>query len=251
MAQNFLDELFQINHVLPENPDDRNCVVCLREIGIMNRDTGFTEHRLRLPCAHIVGSGCLITWLKDNNTCPLCRRELFPPQPPPNIDNRPREVQEDQGQDDQGQEDADVANEEEEEGEGEEQFLLNEEHLEIVEGISDALDLHLPLIYPYNSGQWVNLFAESLEREFKSHARVLTYSKESLGTVCAYIACMFIGCNTSRQNVVAAAPGILATMDADDKGLIDILLEEEEMIHQVITDYLLDESRYYENPGYR
>ena len=264
MAQPFLDELFHVNQVLSENPDDRNCVVCLREIGIMNRDTGFTESRLRLPCAHIIGSGCLITWLKESNTCPICRREFFPAQPPPDLENGPREGREDQGQergDDANEEEEEEEDEEEEEEEEEEeddvvdngeeeQYLLNDDHLEIVKDISDSLALHLPLTYPYNVGQWIDFFADELEREFKPRVKFRNNCR-SLGTACVYIACMFIGCNTSRKNVVAAAPGILATMDAGDTGLVDEILEKEDIIFNVVVSYLLDESRNWENPGYR
>ena len=78
MAQSFLHELLQTsNHVYPENQDDRKCIICLQETGTMSQETGFIEVRLRLPCNHIVGSGCITTWLQENNTCPICRRVLF------------------------------------------------------------------------------------------------------------------------------------------------------------------------------
>ena len=52
--------------------DDRNCSICL---------TAYVngEQPLRLPCSHVFGRDCLRTWLEEHNSCPLCRRELFPP----------------------------------------------------------------------------------------------------------------------------------------------------------------------------
>ncbi len=40
--------------------------------------TGVIECEIRLPCSHRVGSACIATWLRTNNTCPVCRRVLFP-----------------------------------------------------------------------------------------------------------------------------------------------------------------------------
>ena len=39
------------------------------------------ELRVRLPCEHVVGSGCIAVWLRTNNSCPLCRRVFFPAHP--------------------------------------------------------------------------------------------------------------------------------------------------------------------------
>lgn len=41
-------------------------------------DTGVIECQIRLPCNHTLGSACIATWLKSNNTCPVCRHVLFP-----------------------------------------------------------------------------------------------------------------------------------------------------------------------------
>ena len=49
----------------------------------MSRETGLVELQVRLPCSHIIGSGCIAIWLKDNRSCPICRREFFPAQQQP------------------------------------------------------------------------------------------------------------------------------------------------------------------------
>lgn len=38
---------------------------------------------LKLPCNHIMGYACLATWLKHNNSCPLCRATLCEQTPSP------------------------------------------------------------------------------------------------------------------------------------------------------------------------
>lgn len=36
-----------------------------------------------IPCGHIFGAQCLGAWLKEHDTCPMCRRILFRPSVPP------------------------------------------------------------------------------------------------------------------------------------------------------------------------
>lgn len=47
---------------------------------VRSPDTGVIECEIRLPCnsKHTFGSACIATWLEQNNTCPMCRTELFP-----------------------------------------------------------------------------------------------------------------------------------------------------------------------------
>jgi len=49
-----------------------SCSVCLDEIK-MDGET------LLIPCGHMYHSECILNWLSQNNTCPVCRFEL-PPQ---------------------------------------------------------------------------------------------------------------------------------------------------------------------------
>ena len=46
-----------------------NCCICLNEIQI-------GEKTMFLPCGHMFHCECSTTWLKKNNTCPICRFEI-------------------------------------------------------------------------------------------------------------------------------------------------------------------------------
>jgi hypothetical protein len=46
-----------------------NCCICLEEISL-------GEKSILLPCGHMFHSNCIVTWLKKNNTCPMCRFEI-------------------------------------------------------------------------------------------------------------------------------------------------------------------------------
>ena len=46
-----------------------SCTVCITEIPL-------GERAVFLPCGHLFHKDCLMPWLEQNNTCPVCRREL-------------------------------------------------------------------------------------------------------------------------------------------------------------------------------
>ncbi len=46
-----------------------SCSVCISDIS--NR-----EETILLPCGHMYHSKCILEWLNQNNTCPVCRFEL-------------------------------------------------------------------------------------------------------------------------------------------------------------------------------
>ena len=46
-----------------------NCCICLDEISLGAKT-------ILLPCGHMFHSDCIITWLKKNNSCPMCRFEI-------------------------------------------------------------------------------------------------------------------------------------------------------------------------------
>ncbi|KAG5631872.1 hypothetical protein H5410_003589, partial [Solanum commersonii] len=43
-----------------------NCPICMVEFGIDSKAS-------QLPCKHFFHNDCIVTWLINNNTCPLCR----------------------------------------------------------------------------------------------------------------------------------------------------------------------------------
>jgi len=47
--------------------DSGECSICLADA---------PEERLEMPCGHAFGKECLTHWLEQNNTCPMCRKEL-------------------------------------------------------------------------------------------------------------------------------------------------------------------------------
>ena len=53
----------------------------------MSSETGIIECSIRLPCDHLVGSHCLVTWFHHNNSCPICRREFFSAPLRPRLEN--------------------------------------------------------------------------------------------------------------------------------------------------------------------
>ena len=55
------------------SPDETSCHICMDTFGDIDE-----EGIVQLDCAHIMGRKCLTQWIRTNNSCPLCRRVLFP-----------------------------------------------------------------------------------------------------------------------------------------------------------------------------
>lgn len=100
MAEAFLYDLLQMHNSV--YIEDERCSICLEEYGTLSRETGTMEVEMRLPCNHTVGSACIAVWLKDNNSCPMCRREFFPAQPRPYLEHGIMDGQADEDFEDQG-----------------------------------------------------------------------------------------------------------------------------------------------------
>lgn len=70
----------------PAHSDDV-CLICFVKHHHENPETFSTEHPCRLPCGHIIGRACAAKWLRPHpegsnaNSCPFCRRRLFPAWP--------------------------------------------------------------------------------------------------------------------------------------------------------------------------
>ena len=78
MADQFLRQLLATQNQVSSDEKHSQCSICLENCGEMAPETGLIERAVRLPCEHVVGSGCITQWLQTNNTCPICRRVFFP-----------------------------------------------------------------------------------------------------------------------------------------------------------------------------
>jgi hypothetical protein len=88
--ENFFSNIGSYNHheehgldknilnALPEVPienvdkmddDKKNCVICLN-------DFKNGEKALILPCIHLFHKDCIISWLKQNDKCPICKKDI-------------------------------------------------------------------------------------------------------------------------------------------------------------------------------
>lgn len=85
MAEAFLYDLLQMQNSVQNK--DETCAICMEGYGTLCRETGTIEVEMRLPCNHSIGSACIATWLKEHNSCPICRREFFPAQPRPYLEH--------------------------------------------------------------------------------------------------------------------------------------------------------------------
>ena len=92
-SKQFLSQLLKPENTVPAD-GGQECMICQEEYGTRSCDDDTAEKQIRLPCdpKHTVGSNCIVTWLKANNTCPVCRYEFFPKEKKSNID-REREIE--------------------------------------------------------------------------------------------------------------------------------------------------------------
>ena len=61
-------------------PSDAHCPICVQPYENLTTDTGSFENAVALPCKHIFGSECLLSWLEYRKNCPLCRQEIVLPK---------------------------------------------------------------------------------------------------------------------------------------------------------------------------
>ena len=87
------------NRVQDVHDKEERCSICLEEYGTLSRETGTIEVEMRLPCNHCIGSACIAIWLKDHNSCPICRRKFFPAQPRPYLEHGIMEDDEEEEED--------------------------------------------------------------------------------------------------------------------------------------------------------
>ena len=60
-------------------PDEVDCTICHMPLG-QGDSLGAIELAYQTSCNHIFGGQCITTWLKGNNTCPICRSQLAIPR---------------------------------------------------------------------------------------------------------------------------------------------------------------------------
>ena len=82
-AQNLNQTLSQLlsnseNRIQSQKGDE--CIICYREYNTLDPSTGAMECEIRLPCNHSIGSVCLVTWLREGNSCPMCRERVVKPR---------------------------------------------------------------------------------------------------------------------------------------------------------------------------
>ncbi len=68
LPEDYLDRLPRETYT-KELTDVISCPICLSEF--TNGDV-----LIRIPCSHVYHGDCILTWLKTNATCPVCRKEL-------------------------------------------------------------------------------------------------------------------------------------------------------------------------------
>ena len=60
--------------------DQESCVICQEDFSESNK------HKVTLHCGHKYHKACLREWLKDNSSCPMCRKSTI--QKIPNSKNK-------------------------------------------------------------------------------------------------------------------------------------------------------------------
>ena len=78
--QIFLAKLLESKNVKPLGKGWSHCSICRENFGDQSDGIGEPEVQVSLPChkTHTMGSYCITKWLEQHNTCPICRKELFP-----------------------------------------------------------------------------------------------------------------------------------------------------------------------------
>ncbi|KAI3841453.1 hypothetical protein MKX03_021102 [Papaver bracteatum] len=72
-SKSFIDGLKkqEFRHNNGDGKDSSSCAVCLE--GIIDG-----SKIINMPCLHMFHSACLVTWLHESNSCPICRRQVDP-----------------------------------------------------------------------------------------------------------------------------------------------------------------------------
>ncbi|PVH75160.1 hypothetical protein DL98DRAFT_536832 [Cadophora sp. DSE1049] len=60
---------------LSNNEVDRECIICTNAFGTA-AEGHVPEEPCKLPCGHVFGRTCISHWLKEQTSCPYCRRDF-------------------------------------------------------------------------------------------------------------------------------------------------------------------------------
>lgn len=61
----------KIDDIKKLDNDKKNCVICMEDFKNGDKTTN-------LPCLHMFHTNCIQSWLKKQNTCPICKFKLTP-----------------------------------------------------------------------------------------------------------------------------------------------------------------------------
>jgi hypothetical protein len=62
----------------PSTPAD-DCAICTCPIYSGSHSPSPAEPGLRITsCGHVLGATCALKWFEEHNSCPFCRKQLFP-----------------------------------------------------------------------------------------------------------------------------------------------------------------------------
>lgn len=59
------------------DPKERSCCICFQPFRPTASSQGGSEVPAQLPCGHVFGELCVLSWTLTNNSCPLCRKGVF------------------------------------------------------------------------------------------------------------------------------------------------------------------------------
>lgn len=89
--QHTFDSFMHTLEAIDPGEEDRTCGICRRDYIAASQNPSDSDdddcaHPSKLPtCGHIYGLECIREWMSREgggaNSCPTCRRELFPPWP--------------------------------------------------------------------------------------------------------------------------------------------------------------------------